>query len=136
MSRIAAFRSYGTKPANVYTSLSAVSADKKTVVVTLWQQDFRGRGGAMTYKLHDFGDWFRGPGVNEFFKHLNWAVVNCGGMVRVIIVTKERTQSGPPRTICFPRPDLVMRVTHLDAKIGSFTLEQVAPVGAEAARAS
>jgi hypothetical protein len=79
MSRTAAFRAYGVKPTNVYNSLSAVSADKKTVVVTLLQRDFRGRAGSMTYELRNFGNWFQGPGTNNLFKHLVFAVANCGG---------------------------------------------------------
>lgn len=127
MSRLAAFRALGAKPTNVYTSLSAISADGKTVVVTLWQRDFRGRGGEMIYELRNLGGWFKGPGVNDLFKHLAWAVANCGGIVRVIVVVSERNSSGRERTTCFARQDLVMRVTHLDPETGSFTLAQVAP---------
>jgi hypothetical protein len=133
MSRLAAFRTYDVKPANIYNSLSAVSTDRKTVVVTLLQRDFRGRGGNMTYELRNFGTWFRGPGVNDLFKHLALAVTNCGGRVSVVVVVSERDALGRERTTCFARPDLVMRVTHLDAKTGSFTLAQVAPIEADAA---
>jgi hypothetical protein len=47
--------------------------------------------------------------------------------------TTERASTGRERTVWFARPDIIMRVTHLDAKTGSFTLVQVPLGAAEAA---
>jgi hypothetical protein len=128
MTRLAAFLEYGAVPRNIRNSLSAVSADGKTVVVTLMQRDFQPRGNGMIYELRNWGSWFRGPGANQMLEHLAWAAANCGGVVRVIVVLRERTASGRERATCFTRQNLVMRVTYLDAVTGSFTLEQVMPI--------
>jgi hypothetical protein len=53
--------------------------------------------------------------------HLKWAIAHCDGCVRVVVLTAEETQANP-RVIrsCYPDDALVMKITHFDAKTGSF----------------
>lgn len=44
------FQHFGTSPRNVQRSLSARSVDGETVVVTLWQDQFKRRGNRLTYE--------------------------------------------------------------------------------------
>jgi hypothetical protein len=124
--RTACFRFYNTDPLNPNWSWSAVSADGKTVVVTLWLDEFKGQAGKMVYARQGLGDWHKGSGSRFFFEDLAWAVANCGGIVRVVVAVRDPRQTGRAKTLeCYPRKDLVMRVVHVDPKTGAFRLEQV-----------
>ena len=126
MTRVQAFRHFGTRPKNPYR-WSARSADGTTVAVTLWRDELRGPAGRMVYWLPGWGDWNRGTG-RSFFEDLEWAVANCGGAVRVVVVVRDRKANPRARTAdCYPAKDLLMRVTHLDPVAGAFRLEQVVP---------
>lgn len=125
MTHTAAFQTYGTKPRNANWSWSARSLDGKTVVVTLWKDEFKGRAGQMVYARSDRGDWSDGPGYRFFMEDLAWARDNCSGIVRVI-VANSKDEKGQTRRIadCYPAPKLVMRVTHVEPETGAFALEQ------------
>jgi hypothetical protein len=120
-----AFQTYGVKPRNANWSWSGRSADGKTVVVTLWKDEFRGPAGRMVYSRPDRGDWFDGPGFRYIMEDLLWARDNCKGIVRVI-VANPKDEKGQTRRIadCYPQEKLVMRVTQVDPATGAFTLEQ------------
>jgi hypothetical protein len=47
MTHTEAFRAYGVEPRNANWSWSGKSADGKTVVVTLWKDEFKGSAGKM-----------------------------------------------------------------------------------------
>jgi hypothetical protein len=80
----------------------------------------------MVYWRHGWGYW-RSNG-RSFFDDLMWAMANCGGIVRVIVVVRDRTANPRARTAdCYPAKDLLMRVVHFDPAAGSFRLEQVVP---------
>ena len=133
MSKREAFQSLGTILRNVRGDLSALSTDGRRAAVSLWQDDFRGAAGSMTYTLRDFGGWYTGAGVRLLFKHLAHALDNCDGFVHVVVAVQRRTGSGRERRTWFAREDLIMRVTYLDPATGSFRLEQWSPSEALAA---
>jgi hypothetical protein len=127
MTRLKAFRELGTNPKNRFRSWSARSTDGGTVAVTLWKDELRGPAGSMVYWRHGWGDWNRSNG-RSFFEDLIWAVLNCGAVVSVIVVVRDRGPDLRVRTAdCYPAKNLMMRVTHLDPVAGAFRLEQVVP---------
>jgi hypothetical protein len=82
----------------------------------------------MVYQRRGWGDWNRRNG-RSFFEDLKWAVANCGGIVRVVVVVQDRKAAPHARTAdCYPAKNLLMRVTHLDPVTGAFELVQVVPV--------
>jgi len=124
MTRAEAFRQLGTRASNVYRSLSARSADGRTVAVTLWRDRFHGPAGAMFYELSCWGDWHRGN-CQGFFSDLEHAKTHCGGIVHVVVVARDRTANPEVRTSdCYPVKNWAVRITHLDSATGSFRLEQ------------
>jgi hypothetical protein len=126
--RTASFRFYNAEPRNPNWSWSAVSADGQTVVVTLWQHEFAGLAGEMTYTRSALGDWHKGNGSRLFFEDLLWALAYCGGIVRVIVAVRDWSASPRVRMAeCYPQKNLYMRVTHVNLETGAFRLEQVAP---------
>jgi len=126
MTHTEAFRTYGVKPRNPNWSWSGRSEDDKTVVVTLWKDEFNGPAGQMTYARPDRGDWSDGPGFRYFIEDLVWARDNCEGVVRVI-VANPKDERGQTRRIadCYPQERLVMRVIHADPATGAFRLDQI-----------
>jgi hypothetical protein len=122
----AAFRSFNTEPRNRNWSWSARSED--TVVVTLWQDEFAGPAGMMTYERGSHEGWHKGTGSRFFFEDLAWALTNCGGIVRVIVALRDREAFPRVRMVeCFPKKSLLMRVTLVDPETGAFRLEQMVP---------
>lgn len=121
------FESYGTKPRNLRWSWSGRSVDGKVVSVTLWQDRFENGVNQYRSAAHVGDDkWFGSPGHNELIENLAWAQRECDGEVRVIIaIAKDRAAS--PRSIreCFPKPELRMRVAHLDLHTRDFVLERI-----------
>jgi hypothetical protein len=123
----ACFDAYNVNPTNPRWSWSGRSADGKTVAVTVWQDKFE--NGIELYRSHTHlgeSGWQSRPGHNELIKNLAWARDYCNGEVRIIIaIAKDKHAS--PRAIqeCFPRPDIVMRVTKLEESTGDFVLERI-----------
>ncbi|WLC16280.1 hypothetical protein [Bradyrhizobium diazoefficiens] len=126
MTRTAAFGRYGIRLRNVMSRWSGISADGSTVAVSLWRHEFGGPAGTMVYDKADSSDWKDVAAKREFFRHLQWAVDHCEGIVRVVVVVRD--PSKPPRTIdCYPAPNVIMRVVALDHVRSTFRLEQVRP---------
>jgi hypothetical protein len=126
LTRSKAYRFFGTRPKNVYRSLSARSEDGCSVAITLWRDQLRGPPGHMVYELLNWGDWHRGN-CRSFFKDLEHAVDNCGGIVFIVLVVRDLTNVAQVRTAdCYPVKNWAMRITHLDSATGSFRLEQCA----------
>lgn len=117
-----AFAAFGTKPRNIQWSWSARNEDTKTVVVTLWQDEF---SKGMTYERPAAHRQVRSRhGFPEMMSNMRWALDHADGLVRVIIaIARDTTES--PRSIkeCFPSP-LIMRVVELDEETGAFRLEK------------
>jgi hypothetical protein len=125
--RTEAFAIYKVKPSNTYWGLSARSEARGLVVISLWQDEIRGKAGRMFCERTSWGDWYNGPGRTPFLEDLLWASEHLDGLVRLVISTRTRTEKGWVRTESFARPDLLMRVVQVDLATGAFRLEQVVP---------
>ena len=73
------------------------------------------------------------PGNRERVENLRWAQDHCNGVVRVVMV-KAVDIKAYPREIaaCFPRDDLIMKITDFDAETGQFraiSIERIEPNG-------
>lgn len=125
LTHTACFAHFGAKPRNVQWSWSARNEETKTVVVTLWQDEFKNVDGKMIYERS--AAWIEGdrkrPGHTELMENLRWAVDNCAGWVNVIIAI-AKDKHARPRSIaeCFPWK-MKLRVTHLNEQTGAFGFE-------------
>lgn len=122
-----AFAHFSTKPRNVQWSWSARNEDESTVVVTLWQDQFRNDDGKLIYvrPAFDPAQPDTRPGFRELMDNLTWAEANSASEFKVIMaVAKDVTAH--PRSIarCFPS-EIKMRLTELDVNTGYFRAEQV-----------
>lgn len=120
-----AFAYFKVKGKNPRWSWSARSEDGKTVVLTLWKDEFgRGDGKQVSYHARvreDAADWTKNPGNRERLENLKWAKEHCDGLFRVVIGIAEDVNARP-RTIkeCFPQKNLVMRIVDLNEETGEF----------------
>jgi len=120
----ACFAHYGAKPKNPRWSWSARSADDRTVVLTIWQDQIKG-GPDKTVVVDDFEterrEWVERPGNRERLENLVHARDHCDVRFRVVIVRPADTNA-EPRTIadCFPLDRLTMQITELNEQIGEF----------------
>ena len=116
-----AFAAFGTKPRNLRWSWSARSGGGKTVVATLWYDQFSRRNGRIVYAGDGFmpGDRKR-PGFTEWVENLAWAQDHCDGRLCVIIAI-AKAKGANPRSIqdCFPTK-MVMRLAEFDRTTGAF----------------
>ena len=121
------FEHFGTKPKNVNWSWSARNEDTKTVVVTLWQDEFtKTDDGRRIYERGPIPSEVRPRhGHNELMKNLRWSLDHCDGWVKVIIAIAKDKQA-KPRSIkeCAPTK-MQVRVIHLDEASGAFAFEDV-----------
>ena len=125
LSHSACFAHFGTKPKNVQWSWSARNEGTKTVVVTLWQDEFTWtQDGRRVYECGSvWAESRSSPGHNELMDNLRWALNHCDGWVKVIIAIAN-DPTAVPRTIkeCGPTK-MQVRVTRLDEATGEFSLE-------------
>jgi hypothetical protein len=121
--RTDAFAYFGARGKNPRWSWSARSADGKTVVLTMWQDEFSSIDGITTYatRSQKSVDWGGRLGNQERIENLRWARANCDGLVRVVIAVATDTKARV-RTIerCFPHPKLIMRIADLNENTGEF----------------
>jgi hypothetical protein len=124
--REACFEHFGASCKNPRWSWSARSADGKTVVMTMWEDEIKWEGPKATYQSRARVRTNRRPGETERLEYLKWARDHCAGRVRVVRMT-ARDEKADPRSIatCYPDNDLIMRVTKLDEVNGSFLAESV-----------
>jgi hypothetical protein len=119
-----AFAHFGTKPRNVQWSWSARSDDGKTVVATLWQDEFSRKEGRLVYERTDVPDNVRRrPGHSELMENFAWAQTHCDGRFKVISA-KAKDPNADPRSIdeCFPTK-MTMKLLHFDPATGAFLAE-------------
>ncbi|MGX9120316.1 hypothetical protein ACWTU6_27175 [Mesorhizobium sp. BHbsci] len=120
------FAHFGTKPVNVNWSWSARNEDAKTVVVTLWQDEFSRKGNRRVYERGPiWANSRNSPGHNEMMRNLRWALDHCDGWVKVIIA-RAKDKNAKPRSIdeCFPS-NMLVKVLSVDEASGAFELEDV-----------
>ncbi len=119
-----AFASFGTKPRNVQWSWSARNEDDKTVVVTLWQDEFSRKDGRVLYDRPPLPEHVRQrPGCAELMENFAWARDHCNGLFKVIIAI-AKDKDADPRSIqeCFPSK-MVMKILDFDPETGAFLAE-------------
>lgn len=124
MTHTEAFAHFGTTPRNVRWSWSARNEDTKTVVGTLWQDQFERRDGRLVYAKPGRDPAApKTPAYNERIENLAWARDHCGGCFHVIIA-KAKDVKAVTRSIeeCFPAK-MVMRLTRFDPETGEFVAE-------------
>jgi hypothetical protein len=120
-----AFAYFKAKGTNPRWSWSARSEDGKTVVLTLWQDEFgRGAGKQVSYHARvreDATEWIKRPGNRERLENLKWAKEHCDGLFRVVVGIAEDVNARP-RAIkeCFPHKNLVMCIVDLNEETGEF----------------
>lgn len=127
-SKEAAFASFGAACKNSRWSWSGRSADGKTVVLTLWRDEFDYGSSPVSYDC--FGRataaWSDRPGNRERLENLVWARDHCDGMFRIVVAVAEDVNANPRRIAsCAPQPNMIMRVVKLDEKTGEFRAELV-----------
>jgi hypothetical protein len=125
--RTAAFQTYGITLKNPNYFISGRSEERRIVAVSLWLHELGGSSGSHFYERPNWGDWFI-KAKRAFFDDLNWSRKELGGAVHVVVAVadEEALASGLVRTESnHARPDLVMRIVHMDPEVGSFRLEQI-----------
>src|SRR5678815_3761888 len=110
------FAHFRAKATNPRWSWSAMSKDRKTVVVTMWKDEIRSRRGRLTYGSPPRGPRESRAGVNDRRKHLTWARDRCDGLFRVVITVRRADRAGIADS--YPDKTLVMRITRLDEETG------------------
>lgn len=106
-------------------SWSARNEDTKTVVVTLWQDEFKRLDNRLVYERGPA--WVEGvrrrPGHTELMENLRWAIDHCDGYLKVIVAI-AKDKNAIPRSIseCFPSK-IQLRVARLNETTGEFALE-------------
>jgi hypothetical protein len=122
-----AFAHFGTSPRNVQWSWSARSDDGKTVVVTLWQDQFSRKDGRVLYARPPAVEQHRRlPGFGELMDNFVWARDHCEGRFKVIIA-KAKDPTADRRRIerCFPS-EMTMKLVEFDPSTGAFVAEAAA----------
>lgn len=99
-------------------------------MVAMWDDEITRQDSQATYQSK-FGPALKGKSQRislQWITNLKWAIAHCQGCVRVVVLTAEETQANP-RVIrsCYPDDDLIMRITHFDAKTGFFQACAVSP---------
>lgn len=127
-SKTEAFEHFGAQLENVRWSWSGVSEDGQTVVLVLWQDGVKGKGGELRY--HDDEDldaaWRQRIGAKRRIEHLKHAIENLGGRFRAVIAKAVDT-TADPRQIekCFPQQNAFWQIDSFDEATGAFTAHVV-----------
>ena len=124
-----AFAHFGAKVVNPRWSWSAVSADGKVVVLTLWEDHLEKNGNGVKIAIADKESlhvWQYRRGNQERIRNLKLVADHLGGLFRVIKV-KAKDPMVEPRSVATWTPDdkLIMRLTHFDPETGMFGAESV-----------
>jgi hypothetical protein len=124
------FEHFGAARSRRHFGGSAISHDGGTVVVAMWEDEIVRQDSQATYRSQ-FGPALKGKSRRvslQWITHIKWAIARCKGCVRVVVLTAEEMQANP-RVIrsCCPDDDLIMRITHFDAKTGIFQACTVNP---------
>jgi hypothetical protein len=118
------FAHFGAKSKSPVWSWSAISPDRQTVVITLWDDHAKRTADGWIYS--NFGQdtlpsWRNLPGNRERVEYLKAAIDNCNGLFRVVwLIAKDNKVT--PRKIarCYPDDTLIMQLTRLDESTGEF----------------
>src|ERR1700733_1227791 len=126
LTRAECFAHFGAVCSNSRWSWSARSADGKTVVVTMWQDEIKGKEGSLVYESRPRPRERKRAGATERLANLIWARDHCDGLVRVVIARAKDVTADPRQSIdWFPKDNLYMQITDLDEQTGAFRAESV-----------
>ncbi len=115
-----AFKYFGTEPTNIQWSWSARSEETKTVVVTVWDHEFRTLRGR--YSFEGSPDMEK-LGAQELSRNLQWALTHCGRRVHIIrAFARDRRAKELKIDYCIPA-SFTMRIAHHDLDTGKFLLQ-------------
>ncbi|SEP50735.1 hypothetical protein SAMN02990966_07748 [Rhodospirillales bacterium URHD0017] len=126
--RQACFQHFDALCRNPRWSWSARSADGKTVVMTMWEDEIVWKGRTATYQSlsRNVTRKRKRPGETERLENLKWARDHCGGLVRVVMMTATNKDPYSRKiATCYPADHLIMRIGQLDEGNGTFRAESV-----------
>lgn len=117
------FAYFGATATNSRWSWSARNEKQPIVVLALWQDSLKVKNGQLSYEISKSEASCELPGSKERRGNLIWAMKNCGGRVKVVIVVPKDPKA-KRRTIAdsFPQKKLTMRIAAFDADSGRFGL--------------
>ena len=122
-----AFASFnGAQADNHVWGWSAVGADGRTVVITVWRDQVLPDGSVDFFGHPKLDRWRRALGNRSRIKHLTIARDLAAGRFRVVWVTAKDV-AAIPRSIARlePDPSLVMRLIEVDEDSGEFKAEPI-----------
>ncbi|PYB77275.1 MULTISPECIES: hypothetical protein [Rhizobium] len=125
-----AFAEFGVVRKNPRWSWSAVSADGKTVVLTIWEDRLDRSSDPPIYDTLDWPPetWQSSHSNKERLAHLKIARDNCDGLFRVVITVAKDVSSRPRKIVgCYPQKNLIMRLVALQESTGRFRAVGIAP---------
>ena len=124
MSHTACFEHFGTSPTNVNWSWSARNDDTKTVVVTLWRDEFaKGEVGELVYERGRVDPAkSKKPGHRELMRNLRFALDECNGELKVIIAVAVDPKADPRKIKECKPTNMKAKVVGLDEASGSFRI--------------
>lgn len=125
MSVSTAFAHFHASPAS-RQSWSALSRDRTTVVVTMWE-DLIVNGVYDVFTHSDLPRWRNTLGNRERIANLKFARDNCNGLFKVIrLVAQDPTRY--PRSVLYATPDQrTWILTSLDEQTGQFRVNAIGP---------
>ena len=111
----------GAKADNPVWGWSAITADRSSVVLTIWRDQVLPDGSVDFYDHPKLVLWRNARGNKSRIAHLKAARDECDGLFRVVWVTAKDPKAHP-RSIAAREPDpmLVMRLTALNEQTGEF----------------
>jgi hypothetical protein len=121
--KMSAFAHFGAKATNVRWGWSARSDDGKTVVVTVWDDEFDADDPSSVLDVYghkNLARWSRATGNHDRIRNLLWARDQCGGQFRIIVATARDVDASPRSALGFRPHPRVMRLTNLDDQTGEF----------------
>lgn len=119
-----AFAHFGAELENVRWSWSGISPSGDVVVLVLWQDAVRGKGGAVTYADEDDleAEWRRRPGHSARTRHLIHCRDHLGGKFRAVVARAVDVTEDPRRIgSCYPQTGAVWQLDRFDETTGAFS---------------
>ena len=125
-----AFQYFGTSPKVPRQSWSAISEDKKTVVITIWKDQLKYIDGKPYWDTFNLPEnqhnrlWKDQFGNKERISHLLYAKEHLNGLFRVII-TVAKDIGAFPREIemCYPWVGIWLKIVDLNIETGQCKAE-------------
>jgi hypothetical protein len=121
-----AFAFFDTAARNVRWGWSAISADGRTVAVTLWDHERAADGSVDFFDPIERERWRHHLGNRDRIKNLRHAIEHCDGKFRVVRVVAKDINAYPRQIKQrIADPDTVMQITRFDEETGEFAARPV-----------